>query len=166
MGQKKKDKIARQKAEGTFLTEKQKQDRARAMAQLEALKQQGVHIPTKAEIAPEKAAEPQKKKIVYVDKKKLAKKQQLQTESHEPSPAAEEVTTEPPSKESTPVEETKPVVEVAPPEEPKDAWDVESEEEEEEEEEKIEEKTIEVEVKVNAPKKQGKKDAEEQEESE
>ena len=65
---------------------------------------QGVHIPTKAEIAPEKAAEPQKKKIVYVDKKKLAKKQQLQTESHEPSPAAEEVTTEPPSKESTPVE--------------------------------------------------------------
>merc|ERR1712228_274955 len=103
--QKKKEKIARQKAEGTFLTEKQKQDRARAMAQLEALKQQGVHIPTKAEIAPEKAAEPQNKKIVYVDKKKLAKKQQqAQTpnESHESSPVAEEVVSETVAKEATP----------------------------------------------------------------
>merc|ERR1712228_738284 len=110
-----------------------KQDRARAMAQLEALKQQGVHIPTKAEIAPEKAAEPQKKKIVYVDKKKLAKKQQqAQTpnESHESSPVAEEVVSETVAKEATPTEvETKPVEEVAPPEEPKDAWDAEPEEE-------------------------------------
>lgn len=162
--QKKKDKIARQKAEGTFLTEKQKQDRARAMAQLEALKQQGVHIPTKAEIAPEKAAEPQKKKIVYVDKKKLAKKQQQQqqSESHEPSPVAEEVATEPPSKESTPVEEAKPVVEVAPPEEPKDAWDAESEEEEEKEEEK----KVDVAVKAPATKKEAKKKVEEESDEE
>merc|ERR1739838_346338 len=128
--EKKKDRIARQKAEGTFLTEKQKQDRARAMAQLEALKPQGVHIPTKAEIAPEKAVEPQKKKIVYVDKRKLAKKQQQQQQqngSHEPSPVSEDAGSEAVTKESTPAEvETtpapEPVVEVAPPEEPKDAW--------------------------------------------
>ena len=70
---------------------------------------QGVHIPTKAEIAPEKAAEPQKKKIVYVDKKKLAKKQQQQQAqqangSHEPSPVAEDVMPELASKEATPTE--------------------------------------------------------------
>merc|ERR1712142_642085 len=162
--QKKKDKIARQKAEGTFLTEKQKQDRARAMAQLEALKQQGVHITTKAEIAPEKAAEPQKKKIVYVDKKKLAKKQQQQAqqqnESHESTPVAEDVVSEAVSKEATPTEaEPTPVVEVAPPEEPKDAWDAESEEEEEEEV-KEEPKKVEVQVKeAPAAKKDAKKKA-------
>ena len=69
---------------------------------------QGVHIPTKAEIAPEKAAEPQKKKIVYVDKKKLAKKQQQQAqqqnESHESTPVAEDVVSEAVSKEATPTE--------------------------------------------------------------
>merc|ERR1719167_370057 len=118
------------------------------MAQLEALKQQGVHIPTKAEIAPEKAVEPQKKKIVYVDKRKLAKKQQQQQQqngSHEPSPVSEDAGSEAVTKESTPAEvETTPapVVEVAPPEEPKDAWDAESEEEEEEEEKKEDPKTL------------------------
>lgn len=52
--QKKKERVNRQKAAGTYLTPKQREQRARAQAMLEALKAQGAMIPALGGVKGEK----------------------------------------------------------------------------------------------------------------
>merc|ERR1712142_283548 len=61
--QKKKERIDKLKAEGKYLTAKQKEEKARATQMLEALKEKGVVLPVPTEDKP-------KKRVVYTNKKK------------------------------------------------------------------------------------------------
>uniref|UniRef100_A0A2M4BAA0 Eukaryotic translation initiation factor 5B n=1 Tax=Anopheles marajoara TaxID=58244 RepID=A0A2M4BAA0_9DIPT len=108
--QREKERRDRLKAEGRLLTAKQKQDRARAQAMLEALKAQGVEIP---EATTEKRVRPG-------TRIRPKKNQEKESESKEASPGDEEEK-EPEIKE----EEVPKVKEV------KESWDASDSEEEE-----------------------------------
>lgn len=112
--QKEKERKERLKAEGKLLTAKQKQDRMRAQAMLEALKAQGVEIP---EVGTEKKVRPGTR--LRPKKKDDANKEE---ENKESSPTEEEL-----KAEALKAEEAK--------DEVKDSWDASDSEEESEEKE-------------------------------
>ncbi|XP_035912424.1 eukaryotic translation initiation factor 5B [Anopheles stephensi] len=111
--QKEKERKERLKAEGKLLTAKQKQNRARAQAMLEALKAQGVGIP---ETTGERRAKPGSR----IRSKKNQDTNKEVTESKESTPTADEVKAQ---------EEKK-----AKEKQVKESWDATDSEEEEEEE--------------------------------
>ncbi|XP_061163849.1 eukaryotic translation initiation factor 5B-like [Saccostrea echinata] len=160
--QKEKDRIEKMKKEGTYLTKKEKQDKARAMQMLEQMKAAGIEVPSK-EDAP-------RKRPVYDTRKK--KKTQQKTEDEESSDkkseSPEEMTPEPEVKEVEEEKEAKPA-KVEEEDDIKDDWAASSEEEEEEEEEKETIKNVEpkkVEIKVTDTKKAQKQEEDEEEEDE
>lgn len=116
--QKEKDRKERLKAEGKLLTAKQKADRARAQAMLEALKAQGVELPEVGEKKPRPGTRVKPSKL----------KQQSSVEKAEPPAAVEnkepanqvEVNIVEPAAEKQPEEEKTPEDDV------KDTWDAES----------------------------------------
>ncbi|XP_052893178.1 eukaryotic translation initiation factor 5B [Anopheles moucheti] len=110
--QKEKERKERLKAEGKLLTAKQKQNRARAQAMLEALKAQGLAIP-------EGTGERRPKPGARIRPKKNQGANKEETESKESTPTAEDLKAqeEPKAKEK----------------EVKESWDVSDSEEEEEE---------------------------------
>ncbi|XP_053675839.1 eukaryotic translation initiation factor 5B [Anopheles nili] len=108
--QKEKERKERLKAEGKLLTAKQKQNRARAQAMLEALKAQGIGIP---ETTGEKRARPGTR----IRPKKNQEANKEQSESKESTPSAEE--TKPQEGEQVKEKEVK------------ESWDVSDSEEEE-----------------------------------
>lgn len=112
--QKEKERKERLKAEGKLLTAKQKQDRMRAQAMLEALKAQGVEVP---EVGVEKKVRPGTR--LRPKKKDDANKEE---ENKESSPTEEEL-----KAEALKAEEAK--------DEVKDSWDASDSEEETEEKE-------------------------------
>lgn len=112
--QKEKERKERLKAEGKLLTAKQKQDRMRAQAMLEALKAQGVEVP---EVGVEKKVRPGTR--LRPKKKDDANKEE---ENKESSPTEEEL-----KAEALKAEEAK--------DEVKDSWDASDSEEEAEEKE-------------------------------
>lgn len=134
---KKKEREERAKKEGRFLTEKQKQDRMRLNQMLEIMKEQGVGIPTKEEVA--------KKKPLYTKKKKET---QPKDDAAKPLSPSEEKTLEissPVSEENkldkleeSVVTDVKHDQEENEAIEVKDAWDEESQEEDSSEEEEEE----------------------------
>ncbi|XP_062543828.1 eukaryotic translation initiation factor 5B-like isoform X2 [Armigeres subalbatus] len=113
--QKEKERKERLKAEGKLLTAKQKQDRMRAQAMLEALKAQGIEIP---EVGVEKKVRPGTR---LRPKKRDDANKEEEEESKESSPTEEEL-----KAEALKAEETK--------DEVKDSWDASDSEEEEEKE--------------------------------
>ncbi|XP_055378724.1 eukaryotic translation initiation factor 5B [Condylostylus longicornis] len=110
--QKEQERKARLKAEGKLLTKKQKEDRAKAQAMLEALKAQGLDVPDPAEKRPRPGTR------IRPNKKKMGK-QEGQTEGEQDKSGEG-------SKDSTPVPEdvSKKGDEV------KEAWDASSSDEE------------------------------------
>merc|ERR1711962_1016770 len=86
--QKDKERKERLKKEGKLLTPQQKEQKRRAEAMLEAMKQQGLVIPNKENIEGDKP-----KKVVYGKKKKPQQKQQQQ-QHHQPEPVVEETPVE------------------------------------------------------------------------
>ncbi|XP_071951297.1 eukaryotic translation initiation factor 5B-like [Antedon mediterranea] len=117
--QRKKERIERLKKEGKWLTPAQKEARARAEAQLQAMRDQGIVIPTKVD----EDKKPQR--VRYGTRKKKTKVEVKQ----EDVPAKEEAEQieEPPTSEATPVSE-KPEEVVEPEvmeveEDVKDSWD-------------------------------------------
>merc|ERR1711973_274238 len=122
---------------GKLLTPQQKEQKRRAEAMLEAMKQQGLVIPNKENIEGEKP-----KKVVYGKKKKPQQKQQQQ-QQQQPEPEVVEapveksngVIAEEPKVEET-AEEVKPTVEediaddwdAEPAEDIADSWDVSDDE--------------------------------------
>ncbi|CAG0913882.1 unnamed protein product [Notodromas monacha] len=115
--QKKKERIERAKKQGTYLTAKQKEQRARAQAMLEGLKAQGAQIPalSKDERPDDEETEDKVEEVTAKSPKKIAK----QIEEVVKAPPAEPV-------EETLIEspiDTKPVEK----EEVKESWDQDSE---------------------------------------
>lgn len=125
---KEKQRKERLKAEGKFLTTKQKQDRARAQAMLEALKAQGLELPDVGEKKPRPGTRirPNKmKQQVSIEKKEEEKIEDNET----PEPAAQvqvEIVDKPDKEEKEKKEE----------DDVKDSWDADSTEDEQEEEDK------------------------------
>ena len=70
------ERIERLKKEGKYLTKSQKEAKARAEAMLEALKQQGMTVPSK-----ETVAEENKRKVRYGGRDRKKKKEQTEGES-------------------------------------------------------------------------------------
>ncbi|XP_041360347.1 eukaryotic translation initiation factor 5B-like [Gigantopelta aegis] len=140
--EKEKARKERLKAEGKLLTDKQRKDQQRLNQMLQAMKEQGVEIPSRDDIP--------KKKPVYFDKKK--RKQQtakIQEPDKNPSPTEEQTPVLTPD---TPTE--KPEVARTVNVEVKDSWDLEEDiadawDAEEEEEKKPKPKSVEVTVKVD-----------------
>merc|ERR1712142_874310 len=88
--QKDKERKERLKKEGKLLTPQQKEQKRRAEAMLEAMKQQGLVIPNKETVEGEKP-----KKVVYGKKKKPPQKQQQQKQQQQQVEAvAEEIPVE------------------------------------------------------------------------
>lgn len=127
---KEKLKKERLKAEGKLLTEKQKHERRRAQQMLEAMRNQGVELPTKDGTAV-------KKRIVYADKKKKKPQADLDSKKEE-SPI--------PNDDAKPIElpeETVKTIELKPPEKVevvKESWDLSSEDEEEDDDAEVDSK--------------------------
>uniref|UniRef100_A0A182JWJ8 Tr-type G domain-containing protein n=1 Tax=Anopheles christyi TaxID=43041 RepID=A0A182JWJ8_9DIPT len=115
--QKEKERKERLKAEGKLLTAKQKQNRARAQAMLEALKAQGIGIP-------EATGERRPKPGSRIRPKKNQDASKEVANSKESTPTAEELKVKEEEEEKAKKKEVK------------ESWDVTDSEEEEEEEEK------------------------------
>jgi len=79
--QKEKEKIKKKKEEGKFLTPAQKEQKRRAEMMLEAMKQQGIEIPSKDSVEP-------RKKVQYGKKKK---NQQVEKKTEPPKETGEEL---------------------------------------------------------------------------
>eukprot|EP00111_Clytia_hemisphaerica_P004565 TCONS_00013108-protein len=96
--QKEKERIARLKKEGKFLTPAQKEQKRKAEAMLAAMREQGIHVPSKDDTtAAEKPKRPQ-----YGRKKKPGKNNQQQKQKEE---VTEETKTEEPPKSPEPTKE-------------------------------------------------------------
>ncbi|XP_012217900.1 eukaryotic translation initiation factor 5B [Linepithema humile] len=122
---KEKQRKERLKAEGKFLTTKQKQDRARAQAMLEALKAQGLELPDVGEKKPRPGTriKPNKmKQQVSVEKKEEEKIEDNET----PAAQVQVEIVDKPEEEKEKKEE----------DDVKDSWDADSTEDEQEEEDK------------------------------
>jgi len=118
--QKDKERKDRLKKEGKLLTPAQKEQKRKAEAMLEAMKQQGLIIPTRDVNEGDKP-----KKVMYGKKKKPNQKQQQQQQQEQQVQVQEEVVEESNDKEV--VEEVKEQVkeEIKPSEDIADSWDAE-----------------------------------------
>lgn len=122
---KEKQRKERLKAEGKFLTTKQKQDRARAQAMIEALKAQGLELPDVGEKKPRPGTRVKPSKLkqqVSVEKKDEAKAE----DSEMPAAQVQVEIVDDPAKEMKDKKEEDDV---------KDSWDADTTEDEHEEEE-------------------------------
>ncbi|XP_011881516.1 PREDICTED: eukaryotic translation initiation factor 5B [Vollenhovia emeryi] len=123
---KEKQRKERLKAEGKFLTTKQKQDRARAQAMIEALKAQGLDLPEVGEKKPRPGTRIRPNKLkqqVSVEKKEEEKIEDIETSAAQ---VQVEIVDEPVKDEKEKKEE----------DDVKDSWDADTTDDEQEEEDK------------------------------
>ncbi|XP_077984985.1 eukaryotic translation initiation factor 5B-like isoform X2 [Glandiceps talaboti] len=129
--QKRKDRIARLKAEGKYLTDKQKKEKARAEAYLAAMREQGLILPNK-----EEGAEPARRPM-----KPGRRRPRKQESQEEVTPKEEETVEETEEVEKTEETQEESVEKQEEEDEVKDAWDLSDDGDDEEEKEQKDVKT-------------------------
>ncbi|XP_070553820.1 eukaryotic translation initiation factor 5B-like isoform X2 [Ptychodera flava] len=165
--QKKKEKIARLKAEGKYLTDKQKKEKARAEAFLAAMRDQGLIIPSKEEGA-EPVRRPPKPGSRRRPKRNKEEEENVETQKEEE--VEEEAAKESIEAEEETKEEEKDEVKDAwddddDDDDVKDAWDDEDEEEAEEKADVADKGKTKAEVVIKAKDGKDEEDKEEEEDS-